>query len=116
AHHVHGLRKSGGPDRFGGLVGALQIARVPHRVARQDLCNRLEHFTIAAIAFEVLLAVDVAAVAAYRRMTYPPTTRYHHLGLVVIGHRQNPLHQCRPASEPVSSYARAHLVSSGFDV
>src|SRR5262249_34262599 len=61
--------KAGGPDRFRRLMGSHQIARVPHRLARQDLCHRLEHLAVAGVAGDVFLAVDVAAVIAYRRMT-----------------------------------------------
>jgi hypothetical protein len=68
-------------------VRALEIARIPNRVTRQDFRDRLEHLAIAAIALDVLLAVDVAAVAAHRRVTYPPPARSDNTGLVAIGHR-----------------------------
>src|SRR5689334_17860708 len=96
--HARRPGKSSGPDRFRSLVRALEIARIPGRSARQDFRHRLEYLAIAAIAFDVLLAVDVAAVAAHRRMTYPPPARDGDTGLVVIGHPDDPL--------LVSSYVR----------
>ncbi len=84
--HASGLREAGSPDRFGGLMRTLEIARIPDGVARQDLGDRLEHLGVAGIALDVLLAVDVAAVAAHRRMTHPPPPRRHHFRFVWIGH------------------------------
>src|SRR5206468_9084768 len=124
--HVRRLWKSGGPDRFRGLVRAFEIARIPHRATRQDFCDRLEHLAIAAIALDVFLAVNVAAVAAHRRVTYPPPARGDNTGLVATGHPDD-LHLLEhdlvgkpvstfPDHALVSSYVRALAVSSGFAV
>src|SRR5580704_12701471 len=56
------------PDRVRGLMRAHQVARIPDRTARQDFRHRLEHFAITGIAGNILLAVDVAAIAAHRRV------------------------------------------------
>jgi hypothetical protein len=67
-----GRSQAGGPDRLGGLMGALEVARIPHRVLRQDARDRGEHHLVAAVAVEVLLAVDMAAVLAHGRVAHPP--------------------------------------------
>src|SRR6266550_4126716 len=61
--HGGRLWKTRSPDRLRGLMRALQIACVPHRVARQDLRDRFEHFAVAGVAGDVFLSVDVAAIA-----------------------------------------------------
>ena len=83
-------RKARVPDRFRGLMRALQIARDPDRIARQDLRDRLEHLGIAGVAGDIGLAVDVAAVVAHRRMAHPPPSRDDDFRLVRIGHQKNP--------------------------
>src|SRR5882724_5888704 len=88
--HGRRPRKARGPDRVRGLVGALEIARKPDRTARQDLCDGLEHLAIAGVAVDILLAIDVAAVAAHRRVTHPPPPRRNDFRFVWIGHRRYP--------------------------
>jgi hypothetical protein len=97
--HAGWLRKSRGPDRVGGLMRPLQIARVPDRVARQDFSNRGEDHAVAGIAADILLPVNAAAVLANRRVTHPPPPCRDHAGgngmlgdewLGRIGHRKNP--------------------------
>ena len=112
-HHVGRLWKAGGPDRFRGLMRAHQIARIPDRIARQDFCDRLEHFAIAGVALDILLAVDVAAVAAHRRMTHPPPPRGDDCWFAWIGHREDPFHSvCRRCtSEHTSSQVTSRLKS-----
>src|SRR5207302_1212098 len=100
----------GGPDRLRRLMGAFEIARIPHRAARQDLCHRLEHFAITGIAGDILLTVDVAAVAAHRRVAHPPPPRRDDGRFVFIGHRQG------PSILFTLLYVRAHIVSSDFSV
>src|SRR5258707_2813942 len=64
--------KACGPDGGGGLVGPLQIACVPDRVARQDFSDRLEYHAIAGVAADVLLAVNAAVILPNRFVTLPP--------------------------------------------
>ena len=104
--HIGGPRKAGIPDRFRGLMRALQIARDPHRAARQDLRDRLEHFGIAGVAGDVGLAVDVAAVVAHRRVAHPPPSRDDDFGLSGLDIR-NTLPYCL-----LPSYVSARNVSS----
>src|SRR5215212_425296 len=96
---MRGFWKSGRPDRGGGLMRSLEMARVPDRVARQNLSDRLKHDPIAGVAADVLLSVDAAAILAHRSVTHPPPSRSHHAGgngmlqnerLVWIGHRKDP--------------------------
>src|SRR6266478_773523 len=89
-HEPGGFRKSRGPDRLGSLMRALQIACVPHSIARQDLSDRLEYHAVAGVAGDVPLAIDVAAVGAHRRMTHPPPPCGDDSWLGRIGHRENP--------------------------
>jgi hypothetical protein len=110
ARHARGLWKSGGPDGFSRLVGPLQIARIPHRIARQDFRDRLEHLRVAAVALDVGLTVDIATIAAHRRMANPPPTRDYHGRLVAIGHGQNPLLvSSRVATSVVLRQSTRHL-------
>src|SRR5262249_26504733 len=67
---------------------------------------------VAAVTLDVGLAVDVAAIAAHRRVTYPPPARNHHGGLVAVGHGQNPL--LVSFGVPATSYVSALVVSSGL--
>src|SRR3954454_11463837 len=94
-----GLGKSRRPDRICGLMRPLQMARVPHGLARQNFAHRPKHHAIATIAAEVLLPVNAAAVLPYRRVTHPPPSRCHDPAgngmlqnewLVWIGHRKHP--------------------------
>jgi hypothetical protein len=97
--HVVRPGKSRRPDRLGGLMRPLQIARKPHRVARQDFSDRLEYHAVAGVAAEILLPIDAAAILANRRVTHPPPpcrddgVRNRLLRderLVWIGHRKDP--------------------------
>ena len=103
--HRRRLWKSGGPDRLRGLMRAHQVARIPDRVARQDFCDRLEHLAIAGIAGDILLAVDVAAVTADRRMAHPPPARCDDCRFVLDWTSQGLLQYC------AVSYVRARIVS-----
>jgi hypothetical protein len=85
--HRRRLRKTGRPERMRGLMRAHQIARDPDCIARQDFRHRLEYLDVGGIAGNIGLAVDIAAVAAHRRMAHPPPPRRDHLRLVFIGHR-----------------------------
>ena len=67
---------------------ALQAARIPDRVARQDFRDRLEHLTVAGVAADILLAVDVAAVTAHRRVAHPPPRVATTADWSWIGHRK----------------------------
>jgi NAD(P)-dependent dehydrogenase (short-subunit alcohol dehydrogenase family) len=97
--HGVGLRKTRSPDRCRSLMRPLQLARDPHRIARQDLADRVEHNAVAAIAIHVFLTIDIAAVVAHRRVPHPPPPRRDHAcrngvlrnePLLGIGHRQSP--------------------------
>src|SRR6201992_4318213 len=97
--HAGRLGKSRGADSFRRLMRPLQIAGEPDRIARQDLCDRLEHFAVTGVAADVFLPVDAAAVLAHRRVPHPPPScRDHALRqrvvmnerFVWIGHLKNP--------------------------
>src|SRR6478752_4614782 len=70
--HDSRLRKTCRPDRIRGLMRALQIARIPDCITRQDFADRIEHHTVAGVATQILLPVDAAAILANRRMAHPP--------------------------------------------
>src|SRR6266852_700458 len=99
ARHRQRLGKSRRPDRVGGLMRPLQIARIPHRVTRQDFPDRFEYHAVAGVAAEVLLPIDAAAIFPNRRVTHPPPPcRDHGVGNRLlcdgwfgwIGHRKDP--------------------------
>src|SRR5580698_2576802 len=108
-HHRRRLRKTGIPDRLRSLMRTLEAARNPDSLARQDLRHRLENMAVAGVAGDVLLTVDVAAVAAHRRVAHPPPPCRRNCRLVDIGHQENP-------SIMLVSYVTAPNVSSHFDV
>ena len=64
----------GGENRRGRLPRAGKIAREPHRVARQLVRQRREHFRRGDVAIDVRLAVDVHRIR-HRRMPDPPPAR-----------------------------------------
>src|SRR4030095_7805866 len=68
-----------------GMVAGL--GHTASQIASAVWRGRFEHFAVTAVAFEVLLAVDVAAIAAHRRMAYPPPTRDDDCRFSRIGHR-----------------------------
>src|SRR5262249_27576081 len=77
-HHHRLMRLAHGRvDRRGGLNRALELARHPYRVTRQFACERCEDAAVGAIAVEVALAVDAAAVR-HRRVPDPPPLRRAH--------------------------------------
>src|SRR6266478_2107975 len=88
--HVRRSWKARGPNRVRGLMRAHQIARIPDGVAWQDLGDSLEHFAIRGVASDILLAVDIAAIVAHRRVAHPPPPRRDDFRFVWIGHRENP--------------------------
>ena len=70
--HLVGLRQTRRPDRGSSLMRALQIAGKPDSIPRQEFRYTREHDAVAAIAADIGLAVDIAAVLAHRRVPHPP--------------------------------------------
>src|SRR5262245_28144828 len=94
-----------GQDRRGRLLGAQQVAGKPYRIARQLAGENAENLGIAAVAAEISLAIDEAAIG-HRRVPDPPPSCLLRHGAQSIVTTILPM-AWRAASRAMASPARA---------